>query len=238
MATLKAVMAELKAKGSEKTRAIYERHGTPAGRAFGVSVADLKVIAKTIKGDQALAMELYGTGNMDAMYLAGMVAKGSAMTKAELQLWADGADGMPMIAEYTVPWVTVENEAARSLAMKWIASKNESLASTGWCTYAGLVAVTPDEALDLAEIETLLDRVAKQIGSAKNKVRAKMNMFVITVGGYVAPLLAKAKKTAATIGTVSVDVGDTACKIPVAAEYIAKVEAMGRVGVKKKTMRC
>lgn len=238
MQTLKPVMEELKAKGSAKTAAIYERHGIPVGRSFGVSVADLKVIAKSIKGDQALAMELYATGNMDAMYLAGMVAKGSAMTKAQLQAWADGADGMPMIAEYTVPWVTVENEAARSLAMKWIASKNESLASTGWCTYAGLVAVTPDDALDLAEIEALLDRVLREIGGAKNKVRSKMNSFVITVGTYVAPLLAKAKKTAVKIGTVSVDVGDTACKIPVASEYIAKIEAMGRVGAKKKTMRC
>ena len=238
MSTLKSVMAELKAKGSDKTQAIYERHGIPAGRSFGASVADLKAIAKTIKGDQALAMELYATGNMDAMYLAGMVAKGSAMTKVELQAWVDGADGMPMIAEYTVPWVTVENEAARTLAMKWIASKNESLASTGWCTYSGLISVTPDDALDLDEIEALLNRVVKEIGSATNKVRSKMNSFVIAVGHYVTPLLAKAKKTAATIGTVSVDVGDTACKIPVAAEYIAKIEATGRVGVKKKTMRC
>jgi 3-methyladenine DNA glycosylase AlkD len=34
----------------------------------------LKVIAKQIKGNQALAMELYKTGNTDAMYLAGIVA--------------------------------------------------------------------------------------------------------------------------------------------------------------------
>jgi hypothetical protein len=55
MPTLKSVMDTLKSKGSEKTRAIYVRHGMPAGRLFGVSIADLKLIAKTIKGDQALA---------------------------------------------------------------------------------------------------------------------------------------------------------------------------------------
>jgi 3-methyladenine DNA glycosylase AlkD len=238
MATLKSVMDELKKKGKENTRAIYQRHGTPAGRSFGVSAADMKLIAKSIKGDQALAMQLYATGMMEAMYVAGMVAKGSAMTKAELQAWAEGADGMPMIAEHTVPWVTVENEAARALAIKWIASKNETLASTGWCTYSGLLAITPDDALDLAEIEVLLARVVKEIGGAKNKVRSKMNSFVITVGTYVAPLLAKAKQTAAAIGTVSVDVGDTACKISVATESIAKIEKLGRVGAKKKTIRC
>jgi len=47
----------------------------------------LKVIAKTIKGQQALACELYETSNLDAMYLAGMVADGAQMTEKELNAW-------------------------------------------------------------------------------------------------------------------------------------------------------
>lgn len=238
MPTLKSIMDTLKSKGSEKTRAIYVRHGMPAGRLFGVSIADLKLIAKTIKGNQALAMELYATGNMDAMYLAGMVAKGSAMTKAELRSWAEGADSMPMIADHTVPWVTVENEAARTLAIKWMVSKSENIAAAGWHTYSGLLAITPDTALDLKEIESLMTRVVKEVRTAKNRERAAMNGFIIAVGTYVAPLLPKAKAAAAKIGDVSVDVGDTACKVRIARESIAKIEAAGKVGVKKKTIRC
>jgi 3-methyladenine DNA glycosylase AlkD len=56
---------------------MYARHGRATERMFGVSMADLKVIAKTIKGQQALACELYETGNLEAMYLAGMLADGS-----------------------------------------------------------------------------------------------------------------------------------------------------------------
>ena len=74
--------------------------------------------------------------------------------------------------------------------------------------------------------------------TAPNKVRYVMNQFVIAVGAYVKPLLAEAKKAAQAIGTVSVDMGDTACKVPDASEYIAKIEAMGRVGKKRKTVRC
>jgi 3-methyladenine DNA glycosylase AlkD len=47
---------------------------------FGVKVGDLKPIVKQIKGDQELAMQLYATGNSDAMYLAGLVADGRKMT--------------------------------------------------------------------------------------------------------------------------------------------------------------
>ena len=37
---------------------------------------------------------------------------------------------------------------------------------------------------------------------------------------------------------VSVDMGDTACQVPLASAYIEKIEAMGRIGKKRKTMRC
>lgn len=50
--------------------------------------AQLKLMAKALKGQQALACELYSTGNVDAMYLTGLVADGRAMAKKQLQEWA------------------------------------------------------------------------------------------------------------------------------------------------------
>ena len=232
------VVKELRAKGKEKTRATYARHGMAAERTLGVSVADMKVIAKKLRGEQALAMELYGTGIMEAQYLAGMVADGKKMTRKQLDAWAEGAAGMQMIAEYTVPWVTVENAEARACALKWIESKKEHVASAGWSTWSGLVATKQDAELDLAELKNLLGRVVQSIHRAKNRERYTMNVFVISVGGYVKALLGEAKAAAEKIGNVSVDVGETACQVPVASAYIGKMEKMGRVGKKRKTLRC
>jgi 3-methyladenine DNA glycosylase AlkD len=236
MTTVAQIMAELKKKGSEQTRKTFARHGVDIPM-FGVKVADLKVIAKKIKGDQKLALALYETGNYDAMYLAGLVADGSQMTKKELEQWAKGAT-CELTCAYTVPWVAVESRFARELALKWIDSKNAAIAISGWGTYAGIVATTPDEELDLDEIKALVDRVVREVHQAPNKVRSLMNQFVISVGSYVKPLLKYAKQAAKTIGAVSVDMGDTACKVPVATEYIEKIEKMGRVGKKRATMRC
>jgi len=238
MPTVDSVMDSLKAKGSEKTRAILVRHGGSADHILGVSVADLKVMAKGLKGQQDLALELYATGFMEAMYLAGMVASGKLMSEKQLQAWAEGSQGISMISEHTVPWVAVESPAARALALKWTKSKTEHVAAAGWCTYAGLAATTADEKLDLAEIEGLLERVVKEIDAAPNRARYTMNGFLISVGTYVKPLLEKAKETAKKLGAVSVDMGETACKVPLATEYIAKNEAMGKVGQKRKTIRC
>jgi hypothetical protein len=65
-----------------------------------------------------------------------------------------------------------------------------------------------------------------------------MNGFVIAVGAYVKSLTKAALDTAATVGTVSVNMGNTACKVPNVAEYIKKIEKRGGIGKKRKTVKC
>ena len=236
MSSVDQVMRALKAKGNEKTRKTYASHGA-TGDVFGVKVADMKVIAKTIKGDQDLAFALYDTGNYDAMYLAGMVARGEQMTKKLLDSWAKAACWQ-WVSEYIVPWVASESSHGRALAMKWMDSKKEHIAAAGWNTYAGLVTTLPDDELDLAEIKALLKRIESDIDSTFNRVKYCMNGFVIAVGAYIAPLNKQAKATAKKLGKVEVDVGDTACKVPLALAYIEKIEKSGRAGKKRKAIRC
>lgn len=143
-----------------------------------------------------------------------------------------------MVYEYTVPWVAVESPFAWELASEWAGSDEEHLGAAGWSTYSGLVTTLPDEKLDLPAIEELLEKVVSEIAGSRNKVKLNMNSFVIAVGSYVQPLSAQAKSVAARLGTVSVDMGDTACKVPLATAYIEKVEASGKLGQKRKTIRC
>jgi 3-methyladenine DNA glycosylase AlkD len=202
-----------------------------------VKVADLKTIAKTIKGEQKLACELFDTGNADAMYLAGLVADGKQMTKGQLNMWARNSRWY-MISEYTVPFVAHEHPDAIALASKWIKSKTECVAAAGWATYAGTLATKEDANLDLAQIKELLKKIESEIHGCKNRVKYSMNGFVIAVGGYVKPLLKQAKATAKKIGKVEVDMGETSCKVPLATQYIEKMEDSGRIGKKRKSIKC
>ncbi len=238
MPTVATILEQLRSSATEKTRLTFARHGHPYERTLGVSIAELKAVAKTIRREQALALELYATGLLEPMYLAGIVASGVPMTTPQLQSWADGTLSLPMIAEYTVPWVTVENAAASRLASHWIKSSTEQVATAGWCTWSGLLATKPDDALDLPEVAALLEQIPATIGKAKNRVRYTMNTFVISVALYVTPLLQQAKAAAKALGPVEVDMGDTACSIPLASASIEKAEAAGRIGKKRKTIRC
>ena len=234
--TLEDVMAELKAKGSEQTKKTFLRHGAKEPF-FGVKVGDLKAIVKKVKRNHELALQLYDTGNSDAMYLAGLISDPPSMTKAQLNKWVKAAY-WHMISCYPVAWAAAESRFGRELALEWIDSKKEQIASAGWSTYAGLVALKPDEELDLDEIVGLLERIESGIHSAPNRVRYCMNNFVICVGTYVPSLTAKAKATAKAIGEVTVDMGDTDCQVPDAGAYIDKVIAMGKQGKKRKTVMC
>ncbi len=234
--TLDDVMADLQAHGSEQTKKTLMRHGAREPF-FGVKIEHLKTIVKKVKKDHALALALYDTGNSDAMYLAALVCDPAKMTKAQLTKWVKGAY-WHMLSCYTVAWAAAESRYGRELALEWIDSKKEQIASAGWSTYAGLLAIEEDEELAHDEIVGLLERIERDIRLAPNRVKYVMNGFVISVGTYLPILTAKAKATAKVIGQVTVDMGDTDCKVPDAGAYIDKVISMGKQGKKRKTVMC
>ena len=234
--TTEQIMKELEKKGSESIKKIFLNHGAK-GPLFGVKVGDLKVIQKKVKKDHQLAMELFGTGIYDAMYLAGLIADESKMSKKDIQQWAEKSPSHG-ISEYTVAWVAAESDYGWELGMKWIDSPKETIASAGWNTLSGVIALKPDNELDIILIKKLLQRIVKEIHSAPNRVRYTMNGFVIGVGGYIKELTKEAIEVSKKIGDVYVDMGGTACKVPSAPDYIKKMEAKGYIGKKKKTVKC
>ncbi len=234
--TVKEVMSELKISGNESIKRIFLKHGAKEPF-YGVKVEDLKKIQKRIKKDYQLSLDLYDTGNSDAMYLAGLIADEKKMTKANLNHWAKNAYWY-MISEYTVPWIAAESNFGRELALDWIESKQENIASSGWATYSCLMALTPDENLNKSEIKLLLKRIEKEINKAQNRVKQTMNAFVIAVGGNVPELTELAIETGKRIGNVTIDMCGTACKTPYSPEYIDKLKKRGVIGKKKKTVRC
>jgi 3-methyladenine DNA glycosylase AlkD len=233
--TADEVLKELESLGNEGIKKIFLRHGAKEPL-FGVKIEDLKKIQKRIKKDHPLALALYDTGNSDAMYLAGLIADDAAMTKKDLQRWIKASSGM--ICEYTVPWVATGSPHGLELALEWIDSPKEPIAAAGWSTLSCLVAVTDDADLDIALLKKLLARVQKTIHEQPNCVRYSMNGFVIALGSYVQPLSSQAMEAARKIGKVTVNMGDTDCKVPFAPDYIQKVIGRGAVGKKRKKVKC
>ncbi|MFY4776130.1 DNA alkylation repair protein [Metabacillus sp. RGM 3146] len=232
-----AVIDKLEELGSNQTKKTFERHGAKEPL-FGVKIGDMKKhLVKQVKKDQELALKLYASGNSDAMYLAGLSVKPELMKKEQLKEWAEQAN-WHMISECTVAQVTAETPYALELAREWMASESELVAAAGWSTYANYLSIAPHEEISNDEVYGLLKKIEAEIHGERNRVRYVMNGFVIAAGAYCPPLHEEAKQIAEKIGKVNVNVGQTACKVPLAKEYIEKMVQKGAVGKKRKTCIC
>ena len=235
--TATQVLKELKPLGRESyKRVLFNNYGVREP-CFGVPIAELKKFQKRIKMDYQLALDLYNTGNYDAMYLAGLIADDARMTKKDLRRWVDKAYAGSLPGA-TVPWVAAGSPHARDIALEWIESPKPIVASAGWATLSCLVALKPDADLDLAELKQLLLCVQETIHQAPDVVRYQMNGFVISVGCYVKALTELAIEAGQKIGLVTADLGNNDCQVPSAPDYIRKVERRGGIGRKRKTVKC
>lgn len=234
--TAQQIVSEIEPLGTEGYRRVLRNHGI-TGPLFGVKIQELKKYEKAIKKDYRLALDLFDTGIYDAIYLAGLIADESKMTKGDLRGWLEKA-ASDVVAEFAVAWVAAEGPHGWDLALEWIDSTDEKAAVVGWGTLSSLVAVKDDAELDIPALRRLLERVKTTILAQPDKVRYKMNGFVIALGSYVRDLADEALRAAEEIGKVKVDMGNTSCKVPFAPDYIRKVASMGRVGKKRRSARC
>lgn len=233
---LHEIMRELESLGNERSKKYYEGQGAREPL-FGVTTGALKPIAKKIKKNQPLAEELYATGNYDAMYLAGMIADPKNMTPADFDRWIEKAY-FHMISDYIVAVTLAETDFAQEVADKFIASGNELVMSAGWSCYEWLIGSRKDTEFSRSKLLSMLETVEKCIHAQPNRTRYAMNGFVIAVGISFIPLHEEAMRTAERIGEVSVSLGKRACSVPNAYESIKRETAKGRLGFKRKNVRC
>lgn len=230
------VMQELEALGKERTKKIYVSNGAHEPL-FGVATGAMKPIAKKIKINQSLAEELYATGNYDAMYFAGIIADPKAMTEADFDRWMDGAY-FYMLSDYVVAVTLSESDIAQDVSDKWIASGNELRMSGGWSCYCWLLGNRKDNEFSKSKISNMLDIVKDSIHNSPERTKSAMNNFLYTVGISYLPLHEKAVETAKEVGIVEVKREKKKSSFLNAYESIQKEIERGKLGFKRKYVRC
>lgn len=233
---LEMVMQELEALGKERTKKIYISNGAHEPL-FGVATGAMKPIAKKIKISQSLAEELYSTGNYDAMYFAGIIADPKAMTVSDYDRWIDAAY-FYMLSDFVVAVTLSESDIAQEVADKWIASGEELRMSAGWSCYCWLLGSRLDVEFSGSKISNMLDIVKNTIHDSPERTKSAMNNFLYTVAISYVPLHEKAVETAKAIGIVEVKRDRKKSSILNAYESIQKAVDKGRLGFKRKHVRC
>lgn len=230
------VMQELEALGKERMKKMYIGNGAHEP-VFGVATGAMKPMSKIIKKNQDLAEQLYATGNYDAMYFAGVIADAKNMTEADFERWIDGAY-FYMLSDYVVAVTLSESDIAQEVADKWIRSGEELKMSAGWSCYCWLLGNRKDSEFDEAKLAKMLEQVKETIHDVPERTKSAMNNFLYTVAISYIPLHDKAVEIAKEVGPVEMKREGKKSSILHASENIQKDVDKGRVGFKRKHVRC
>ncbi|WP_284644873.1 DNA alkylation repair protein [Paenibacillus silviterrae] len=230
------VMQELEALGKERLKKMYLSNGAREPL-FGVATGDMKAIFKKTKLNQPLAEQLYATGNYDAMYFAGIIAEPNSMTEADYDRWLDSAY-FYMLSDYVVAVSLSEADIAQDVADKWIASGEELKMSAGWSCYCWLLGSRPDSEFSESKLTRMLEQVEHLIHTAPERTKYSMSNFIYTVATSYVPLHDKAVATAKAVCPVEVKSDTGKSKLLNALANIQKTVERGKLGFKRKHVRC
>ncbi|MCP4380235.1 MAG: DNA alkylation repair protein [Hyphomicrobiales bacterium] len=132
----KAVLAELESLGSEANRAGMARYGINTDRAFGVSMTQLRPLARAHKKDHALAAALWSSGYHEARLLAVLVEDPKQVTEEQMDAWVADFDSWdlcdqacmklfdrtPFVEDKIRIWAMDEREFVRRAAFAMLAA--------------------------------------------------------------------------------------------------------------------
>ncbi len=221
MTTYDEAMAALEAAGTEQTRRTYIRHGAPEPL-FGVKFGDLRPLAKRIGTDHALARALWASGNSDARLLACMVADPAAVSDAELDAWLEDIETY-FLVDIFVAELASKAPGRQARAERWIASDRDRTAQAGW-DLMNVVAMGDEDVPD-DYLEAQLDLIGERIGGYGNWTRRAASNTITGIGLRNDRLEAAARQTAAAMGPVEFDPGQTSCVMPDPIAYLEKTKA-------------
>jgi 3-methyladenine DNA glycosylase AlkD len=217
---LNSALRELKRRGTAQNRKVYRRHGIGENM-YGVSFADLRLLAKQIKIDQGLAVQLWATGNHDAQILATLIADPAQFDAKTLDTWSRDLSNYVITDQFA--GLTARTSYWHKKAEKWHKARGEWIGRAGWNLIGQLALHEPD--LPDHYFEPYLIEIKTGIHQQKNRVREAMNNALIAIGLRNVALQAAASRVAQAIGPVEIDHGETNCKTPNAAEYIRRTVA-------------
>jgi 3-methyladenine DNA glycosylase AlkD len=195
-ARAQTILEQLSAMGSEADREGMARYGIKVDDAFGVSVYELRRIAKGYGRDHDLALALWGTGNHEARLLASMVDDPAAVTEAQMEAWAADFDSWDVCDQVTSNLFD-KTRFAFAKVEEWSAREDEWVKRAAFATAAALAVqdkTAPDE-----PFLHILELCAREAGDGRNFVKKAVNWALRNIGKRNLVLHAAARDTAAAI---------------------------------------
>lgn len=171
--SVEELLAELAALEDPAMRAVNERHGDD----HGVNLTKLRAIAKRLKTQHDLALQLWATGDTAAKLLALLICRPKSFNSDELDAMLRQARS-PKVHDWFVSYAVKKSPHAEDLRLSWLGDPDPAVASARWALTSDRVVKNPD-GLDLAG---LLDTIEAEMQDAPERLQWAMNTCLAHIG--------------------------------------------------------
>jgi 3-methyladenine DNA glycosylase AlkD len=189
---LKEVMARLHSMADPKLLENEKRLGIDVENGLGISIWDLRKVAKEIGHDQALAEQLWKTGIREARLLAGYVADPETISEATIERWAKDFNSWDIVDQVAdAIWFS---PYGYKKAIEWSKRKEEFVKRAAFVLMAGLAFY--DKKAPNEKMEQFFPIIARESTDDRNYVKKAVNWALRNIGKKNAVLNRKAITTA------------------------------------------
>jgi 3-methyladenine DNA glycosylase AlkD len=183
--TVQEVLAKLESLGDPARRKHNAKvgpdgiAGVPPDKQFGVKTGDIRKLARTIKVDHKLALELWSTGNYDAQLLAILIMDPKQLSAKQLDAMVREAR-FGWVADWLSSYIIATHPEKDALREKWMKQGEKD----GWAARAGwhLTASKISKGEDGVDAEGLLGRIEREMPKAPPETKWTMNTTLGTIG--------------------------------------------------------
>ncbi len=193
--TADQVLVRLRSMADPKILEQEKRLGIDIENGLGISIWDLRKVAKEIGHDQALAEQLWKTGVREARLLAGYVADPDTISEATIERWAKDFNSWDIVDQVAdAIWLS---PFAIKKVKEWSKRREEFVKRAAFVIMAGLAATVKD--VSDAELEKFFPIIIRESTDDRNYVKKAVNWALRNIGKRNAALNRKAIATAKQI---------------------------------------
>ena len=191
-----SVLARLRSMASRKNVEGMARFGIRTTNTLGISLWDLRKVAKEIGTDHSLALTLWNSGIHEARMLASFVDDPARVTEVQMDAWVRDIDPWDVCDTVTTD-LFYRTPFAREKAFQWSRTRQEFVKRAGFAMIAGIA--WHDKGAEDAAFLPFLDAIAREATDDRNFVRKAVNWALRNIGKRNPALNRKAVATAKRI---------------------------------------
>lgn len=173
------VIEELREMGDADAVAGMARYGIATKAAFGVSVSDLRAIARRLGRDHGLALELWDSGFHEARILASMVDLPEEVTERQMEKWVSEFDSWD-VCDGCCGNLFDRTPYAYAKASEWSRKKQEFVKRAGYVLMAELAV--HDKAAKDSAFTGFFEDIVRGSTDDRNFVKKAVNWALRQIG--------------------------------------------------------